>query len=356
MLFWTAIFLITNFFSNFNRIAFDRLISWPLDGEKTWQSPLATWDAAHYLNIASRGYVEGEDSCAFYPLWPFLIRTFAFLYNGDVFMSGIVLANAISCLMLFGGHKFCERVQGEGSGVIWLLWILCLPGSIFLNLIYTESLFMLLTIGTLYFMEVRRYVFAGFLAFFLPLTKAIGIFMTIPIFLYLLNRREGWKSYCLLLFPVMGYAAYFLVIYSWTGNFFEGFEAQKNFPTKPSIMRILDVTGFLEALLSVKWIHTPKFSFLDRMFFLVLIICLPQLWFKHRNAAVYSCLVGIISVTSTLFISFTRQFTTCFPGIIPFEREWVLGQGLGITIYFMSIFSCVKVWLLINYVSFNWSG
>lgn len=354
--FWIVVGFMMVFTDHFNEPLFNRLVHWPLNGERNWQSPLATWDAAHYLNIATHGYVSGADSCAFYPLWPFLIQTYAFLCGGDLFLWGLILANILSCLVLYAGYRLCNQIQGQGQGLGWLVWILCLPGSNFLHLIYTESLFMLLTIGIFSFLEKRRYGFAAALAFFLPLTKAIGIFIVFPILFYLVSRKETWKHYLSLLFPGFGYATYFLIIYFWTGNFFEGFEAQKNFPTQPSILRLFDIVGFVDSFLSIHWTHNSVYSWLDRLFFVFFWLSLPLMWKRNRNVAIFCGLVGLISVTSTLFISFTRHFVTCFPGVMPGKWSIPSGwQGL-FGVLFMLLLTFGKFWLIFRYINFHWAG
>ena len=80
---------------------FDRAMRWPAEGKLTYQSRYATWDAAHYLHIAEQGYAPGSPSCAFYPLWPFLIRTCAPVFGGSLFWTGIILSNLLSLAGFF---------------------------------------------------------------------------------------------------------------------------------------------------------------------------------------------------------------------------------------------------------------
>ena len=47
---------------------------WPTNAAPTFESHFATWDAAHYLLLATQGYAEGIRPCAFYALGPLLWR------------------------------------------------------------------------------------------------------------------------------------------------------------------------------------------------------------------------------------------------------------------------------------------
>src|ERR1051325_8523931 len=37
----------------------------------------STWDTQFYLEIVDHGYAKGDPNCAFYPLWPAIIRLFS---------------------------------------------------------------------------------------------------------------------------------------------------------------------------------------------------------------------------------------------------------------------------------------
>ena len=51
----------------------------PGDTPPTRATPFATWDAQHYLYLATEGYGPGRPSIAFFPLFPWLIRALAVL-------------------------------------------------------------------------------------------------------------------------------------------------------------------------------------------------------------------------------------------------------------------------------------
>ncbi|MDA1278063.1 MAG: mannosyltransferase family protein [Verrucomicrobia bacterium] len=210
----------------FRMEVFDRLMSWPREGEPTWESHFATWDGAHYLSISKDGYIPGSESCAFYPLWPFLIRTCSFLFFEQHFWAGIVLANLLSLggLLLF--HRLVVDLEGIEIANWSVILLLAFPGAIFLSLIYTEPLFFLLSILFFLLLFRQRFWLAAVIAFFLPLTKAIGVFAIVPLAWQLWLRRPPRKTYLCLAGPCLGYLCYFLTMRIWTGNAFEGFEAQ----------------------------------------------------------------------------------------------------------------------------------
>src|SRR5215470_14472493 len=63
------------FFPSFNFTEYQNDIHWPRTGPPTLATHFATWDGAHYLFLSEVGYQTDSPSCAFYPLWPWFIRT-----------------------------------------------------------------------------------------------------------------------------------------------------------------------------------------------------------------------------------------------------------------------------------------
>lgn len=102
-------------------------IRWPLEGEPVFASHFATWDAAHYLYLSRVGYHSGVPSCAFYPLWPLLLRWISPLLGGSHLIGGLVFSNLFS----FGAWGFFHRLVARrwgGTAANWsLLFLAAFP-------------------------------------------------------------------------------------------------------------------------------------------------------------------------------------------------------------------------------------
>ena len=99
----------------FNESQFERVFQkWPLEGEANLASYLAAWDGAHYLELAKLGYRPGDSSCAFYPLWPHLVRWVAPLTGGNLVVAGLLLANLFSFVGALLFYRLAKR-GGEPS-------------------------------------------------------------------------------------------------------------------------------------------------------------------------------------------------------------------------------------------------
>ncbi|HRT56867.1 MAG TPA: mannosyltransferase family protein, partial [Candidatus Paceibacterota bacterium] len=70
--------------------------TWPPGETPTLATRFATWDSAHYLKLSQEGYKAGSHSCAFYPLWPLVIRATTALTGGWPVLTSLLLANALS--------------------------------------------------------------------------------------------------------------------------------------------------------------------------------------------------------------------------------------------------------------------
>lgn len=358
LLFWTcALILISTPGLLPNTALFESKSQWPRENLTTLERHLAPWDTGHYLAIARGGYTKGSDSCAFYPLWPFLMRSVSDTCHVSPLYSGIILSNLLSLAALLTSFKIMAKLLDHEIATKGLILMLAFPGAIFFSLPYTESLFLFLLTLFFHFLLSARYRAAAIVAYFLPLTKAIGIFCILPLIYKLWTHRELLtKSSFAIVAPFLGYGTYFATMYACTGNPFEGFDAQKHFPTSPSIWRIIDIPGIFESLITVDTFHASTNSFLDRSLFIISMVTLPALFRMSPLLGLYIGTAAWVSATSTLFISYMRHFNVWFP-IFAILASSLHGQNKP-NIFWVVTFSLsmLQIWLLKRYLSFQWAG
>lgn len=155
-------------------------------------------DGRAYLALSQTGYAAGHRFCAFYPLFPLLIRWTTPLAGGNPLLAGLVLSNAAS---VAGWALFYTRVRrrwGAAAAGWALAFLVSFPGALFYQFVHTESLFFLLLMLLWWGLEERRRGWVWGAAFLLPLTRAIGVFAVLPIAWYaaqqsgLLERVGDW--------------------------------------------------------------------------------------------------------------------------------------------------------------------
>lgn len=106
------------------------------------------WDARHYLGIAAEGYTaegSGRLRLVFFPLYPLLTRAAGYLV-GNVLMGGTLLSvfsGAGAAVLVY--ILAAQVLRGEAG--LAVLFFLLNPLSLFLCCVYTEGLFLFLTLA-----------------------------------------------------------------------------------------------------------------------------------------------------------------------------------------------------------------
>lgn len=155
----------------------------------------AWWDGEWYLKIATTGYEYIDDgqqhSVAFFPLFPLLIRILMQIGFSPE-LAGILINNFAFLGALFLLYQWVEKSNGIGAAK-WSTAVLAwCPYSLYGTVIYTEGLFLFLTVATLQAFESKEYLKMSFLGILATATRGPGIAM-IPAFL-LLSWRENRRK------------------------------------------------------------------------------------------------------------------------------------------------------------------
>ncbi len=401
IIYWLAILLSTIIWHRMDLERFSLVNQrWPWVVESNLLSHFATWDAAKYLYLSEVGYGKDKPSCAFYPLWPFLVRWISPLDAENQLMVGILLANICSFVAWVFFHRIVAQSWGQSAANWSLVFIILFPGSLFFQSHYTESPFLLLIMILWWGLEERRYIWAAIAGFLLPLTRGIGVFVILPIAAYALQPASPWvrsqfdvlrvkaeghgkravwvinthaliskissfrclgfhsvvsRSW-LLTAPLAGWAVYLTLMWYWTGNPFEGFIAQRHFGNVHSIGNLWDLPKFILGLFSPTEWHAYRGSVLDRCVFLLMIEFVPILWYFDKRLLVWTYVLGILPAMSGTFTSFTRFASCAFPVFIalgvflapPERRGWRYGL--------LTVFAVLHVLLVWRLVDFRWAG
>lgn len=135
------------------------------------------WDAVHYLDIATNGY-HGTD-LAFFPLLPLLIGLLGSLI-GNHLIAGLVISNVALFFALLFLYKLVEHEFDRAVARRAIFYISIFPTAIFFSAVYTESLFLMLTVASFYYMRERRWWLAGAIGFLAALTRVEGVLLAVP--------------------------------------------------------------------------------------------------------------------------------------------------------------------------------
>ncbi len=155
------------------------------------------WDTYWYLDIVKNGYYLKTDNLlsnvVFFPLYPLLIKLVGTALLGNYVLAGWI----ISIISLFAAcaffYKLVKEFHPDIDPELPILLLLVFPTAFFLNVIYTEALFLFLTIATFYYAFRKNFYAAGAFALLGALTHSNGVFLALPI-LWEIWRNYGWKS------------------------------------------------------------------------------------------------------------------------------------------------------------------
>lgn len=340
-----------------NKAAYNNCIHWPRNSAPTEATHFATWDAAHYLFLSEAGYKRGSPSCAFYPLWPLMIRAGSYLTGGNHLIAGLLLANILSVAALLLFHRLVTLNHGLQAANFATVLLLAFPGALFFSFAYTESLFLALV--TLFFLLLYRekYGWAGFVGFFLPLTKAIGIFCLFPLLIQLMAKRKPWRYYLACDGPLLGYLAYFAFMRAATGNPLEGFQAQRFYPNQPSIAHIFDLRAFLDAFWMPVRLHGMTDSAIDRGLFVLVLAALFLVFRLSKVDFAYALPVGVVPAMSSWFFSYNRNMMMCFPVFIALALLLMKGSARRAVFWCLIVLMFgIQLWFLKRHLDFYWAG
>lgn len=195
-------------------------------------------DASRYLDIAQNGYVvEGENAInlVFYPLYPFLTRLLGIVL-GNFPLAGVVISQlsfAGAAILLYELILLDSDAHAAWRGVLLLNLY---PYSMFVMGVFTEGLFLLLTIGCMYALRRQRFIWAGVIGFLAALTRIQGMLLVFPAVYEVLILRLGrerrafrWSDLCILLIPA-GFGIYLCLNLALHGNAFQFLEYEAGEP------------------------------------------------------------------------------------------------------------------------------
>ncbi len=165
----------------------------------------AHFDGAHYLKLATAGYVD-QGTQAFFPLYPLLISAFAYL-GLSPFYAGILISLSSLTLSLT-----LMRYLFPNLSLLKSATILLLPTSFFFGSLYTESFFLLETLTFFLALQKKQFLLAAVVAGFASSTRFAGSILTISL-LVAIYPSIHTKPYRLLFLPLSALGLVFYIYF-----------------------------------------------------------------------------------------------------------------------------------------------
>jgi hypothetical protein len=169
--------------------------------------PAARWDASWYMVIAHFGYRPDlgaftSSRTAFFPLYPLGLRAIA-LFGVPLVIAGVLLSMLAFALALYGIHRLTTlelaRAGRLGAGPgrpaevarLAVMVTAFAPMAFYFSAVYSESLYLALSVGLFWSARQGRWALVGVLGAFASATRNTGLLLLLPaLLLYLYGPRE----------------------------------------------------------------------------------------------------------------------------------------------------------------------
>lgn len=319
------------------------------------------WDTGFYVSIAEEGYrLQGVPlpSVPFFPLLPLAMRAAARLL-GDAVPAGILISN----LALLGAalllYALVEATDGRAVARR-AVWYFCIfPTAFFGSAIYSESLFLLGAIGSLWLARRGLWESAAMLGALTALTRFTGILVAPMLLAEWWSQRRGAESppsrppLLALLAPAavpLGTLAYMLFLHLRFGDGLAFVHASAVWGRRPAGpgqllagLAARPAGGWPAALLAGR---LPLDNVVDLAFLLLFLILGSVLLFRRRWPEASLVLSGLlVSAGSGLLMSQRRYVWALFPAFIVLawwgRRPWLDRLITALSLLLLGLFTAL---------------
>lgn len=325
--------------------------------------PLFHWDGYWYILIADRGYDVHAATTAFWPLYPLLIKAGYDLSHWPMPILGVIISN----LALLGALVILYRLVRLDYGnaiagrTVWLLALF--PTAFFFSAVYTESLFLLLTVASIYCGRTDRWGRAAAFGLLAALARNTGVLVIIPLGLLLIQRygwdpRNWWHRGVQVAGVALGPLLYFAFLQTVWGDPLITLKAQQQWARYQTMPWNTFSTAFQQ--LDLQWLHglqaAPEWTTLTSVFtrasfaqgnaydvFITLLfipIALYALWRVQPAYSLYALALFFLPLFSPssvhALMSMPRFVIVMFPFFIALamllRNRWLFGAALVLSV------------------------
>lgn len=280
--------------------------------------PFAQLDARAYLDIAKNGYnaeFNGTSNYGWYPLYPLLIRLFSLIgYE----LSAFLISNIFSFIAVYLLYILVKEELGEKNAHRSLFYLLFFPSAFFLTVMYTESLFLTLTLAMFILAKREEWFYVGILGFLVSLARVQGILLLFPM-AYMYARKKKFKiknidkNAIFLLLIIAGSATIFSYYYLATGDPLVHFKTYGRYAREISPPWESIINTLTEISKSTSYAEI----FLDSLniFIIISMFALVYISLKHmkREYSIYFFASLLLPFFSSSLASMTRFVLVAFP-------------------------------------------
>lgn len=328
------------------------LISTPLSQSF---SAFSNFDGLKYINIAKEGYNTPNTyySYLLFPLYPTLIKFFSPAIG--YLASSLFLSHLFAFASLYLFQKLALLDHSKAVAKRALVILLCFPASFYLVASYSESLFLLLCLASVYLARKKQYLFSGLAAALASYTRLAGLILWVVLIAeyYQENKNNirslfSPKTLWLLLPPVGAY--YYLNLLQISDNNFQ--RLYHDLPNKFVFLHQV-IYRYFKMLLLMD--HNTTLFFIVLTESVISFFALYLLFVSYKKLRpsywIFFFLSFFIPTLSGDFVSMPRYLLVVFP-IFFFLGDWLERQHP----YFQKLYYLTSYFLLFVNLSFFVKG
>lgn len=157
-----------------------------------WLNPWTLYDSLHYLNLARQGYVADDPmSAAFAPLYPLLLAPWG-ADAEQAALAGFILSNLCLLAALILLHQLVAERWDAPTAMRAVLALAFFPSSAVGSAVYSESLFLMLTIASAVAAQRRSWLACAVCAGLAAATRNVGLLLAVGLAWQAFDqRRQG---------------------------------------------------------------------------------------------------------------------------------------------------------------------
>lgn len=288
-------------------------------------TPWANFDGVYYLYIAGASYTR--DNAGFFPLFPMLIKILslnASAFSALQFFVALILSSLLFLFALVMFYKLLKLDFNHNSAISAIIMLLVFPTSFFFAAVYSESLFLLLTVLSFYFARKGDWFLSSIFSSLLTATRIVGIAIIPALFLefYLQKKTLLNKKIISLFVTPLGILGYSLFSYSQWGTPLQFLKAQGMLHNSRSVDQIIlfpqTVFRYFKILSTVKITYEWWIAMLEISVFFFALSMLFYAWRKKVRISylIFSVLAFLIPTQSGTFSGMPRYVLLLFPMFI----------------------------------------
>ena len=153
-------------------------------------APFARWDSTWFLAIANGGYDHEVARTAYFPLYPLMVKGLGVAIGSNL-IAGVLISLVSFAIALVLLYRLAALELGSEIAGVTVMVIAFCPMAYFFSAVYSESLFLALSVGCIWQARMGRWAWAGVLGALAAAERNSGVILMVPlVLLFLYGPRE----------------------------------------------------------------------------------------------------------------------------------------------------------------------